>query len=78
MDDGDKKNQIKNIRKKTEDGDLQRHDFVSSSILQSLWVRCRSIFPDVTNGKFMESELRYVFYCGILFWIAYILSQAIR
>jgi len=77
MDDGDKKIQIKNIRKKTEDGDLQGYDTIPSSVLQSLWVRCRSIFPDITNGKFMESELRYVLYCGIILWLAHLVSQAL-
>ncbi|NBO23314.1 hypothetical protein EBU94_08260 [bacterium] len=76
MDDGDKKIQIQNIRKKTENGDLQGHDLVSGSIFQSLWVRCRAIFPDITNGKFMESELRYVLYCGIILWLAHLVSKA--
>jgi len=46
------------------------------SILQSFWVRCRTIFPDITDRKFMESELRVVFYCGIIFWIVYLFSKA--
>ena len=77
MDDGDKKIQNKIFRKKTEDGDLQGHDIVPSTILQSLWVRCRSVLPDITDGKFMESELRYVLYCGVILWIAHLLSKAI-
>lgn len=76
MDEGDKQIQNKIFRKKTESGNLQRHDFVSGSILQSFWVRCRTVFPDITNGKFMESELRYVLYCGVVLWIAHLLSQA--
>ena len=77
MDDGDKKIQKQNIREKTENGDLQGHDLVSGSLLQSVWVRCRTIFPDITNGKFMESELRYVLYCGIILWIAHLVSKII-
>jgi hypothetical protein len=78
MDDGDKQTQKQIFRKETEDGDLQRDDIVPSSFLQSFWIRCRTIFPDITNGKFMESELRYVLYCGVLVWLAYILSQAFK
>ena len=76
MDDGDKKIQNKIFRKKTEDGDLQGYDTIPGSIFQSFWVRCRSILPDITDGKFMESELRYVLYCGVIFWLAYLVSQA--
>lgn len=78
MDDGDK--QIKrNIRRKKEaDNVIQRYESIPSSIFQSFWIRCRSIFPDITNGKFMESELRYVLYCGILFWSLYLLYETIK
>ena len=51
--------------------------FNAGSILQSFWVRCRSILPDITDRKFMECELRLVLYCGIVFWIIYLLSQII-
>jgi hypothetical protein len=78
MEDGDKKIQKQIFRKKTENGDLQGYDAISGSILQSIWVRCRTILPDITNGKFMESELRYVLYCGTILWIAYLVSQAIQ
>lgn len=46
-------------------------------VFQSIWVRCRSIFPDITDRKFMESELRFVLYCGTFLWIVYILSKVI-
>ncbi len=77
MDDGDKKNQKQIFRKKTENRDLQGHDVVPSSIFQSFWVRCRSILPNTTDRKFMESELRLVFYCGIILWFAYLVSKII-
>lgn len=76
MDDGDSKNQKQIFRKEAESGNIQRYDFVPRSILQSIWIRCSSVFPNITDRKFMESELRYVLYCGIIFWIAYLLSQA--
>jgi hypothetical protein len=47
------------------------------TLLQSFWIRCRSIFPDITDRKFMESELRFVLYCGGILWIVYLLSKII-
>ena len=78
MDDGDKQNKRNNIAKKQEDDDVQRLELVPSSVFQCCWVRCRSILPDITDGKFMESELRYVLYCGMFFWIVYLLIQTIK
>ncbi len=78
MDDGDKQNKRNNIAKKQKDDAIQRLELVPSSFLQSFWVRCRSIFPDITDRKFMESELRYVLYCGIFFWMLHILWQTIK
>ena len=46
-------------------------------VFQSIWVRCRSVFPNITDRKFMESELRFVLYCGGIFWALYLLSQII-
>lgn len=46
-------------------------------ILQSFWIRCRSVFPNITDRKFMESELRFVLYCGFIFWALYLLSKII-
>jgi hypothetical protein len=51
--------------------------FNARTIFQSFWVRCRSIFPNITDRKFMESELRLVLYCGGFLWIVYLLSQII-
>lgn len=51
--------------------------FNVSSVLQSFWIRCRSVFPNTTDRKFMEGELRLVLYCGIVFWVIYLLSQII-
>ena len=78
MDDGDKQNKRKILGKKPEVNAIQRHEFVPSTIFQSLWIRCRSILPNITDGKFMESELRYVLYCGIFFWMLHLLWQTIK
>ena len=77
MSEGDKQTKNQIIRKEAEIGNLQGDDALLGSVLQSFWLRCRSILPDVTDGKFMESELRYVLYCGVVIWLAYLLSQAI-
>jgi len=78
MDDGDKQIKRNNITKKQKDDDIQRLEFIPSSFFQSLWIRCRSILPNITDGKFMESELRYVLYCGFFLWIVYLLLQTIK
>jgi hypothetical protein len=54
---------------------LQRYSTNAGSILQSVWVRCRTVFPTATDRKFMESELRFVLYCGIVFWALYLLYE---
>ena len=51
--------------------------FNARVILQSFWIRCRTVFPNITDRKFMESELRLVLYCGAFLWIIYLLSQII-
>ena len=78
MDDGDKQNKRNNIAKKQKDNDIQRLELVPSSVFQSFWIRCRSILPDITDRKFMESELRYVLYCGMFFWIVYLLIETFK
>jgi len=51
--------------------------FNVGTFFQSIWIRCRAIFPNITDRKFMESESRFVFYCGLILWLVYILSQAL-
>ena len=73
MDDG---KQNKNLEE-----NVTRQSFTNifnvGSFFQSIWIRCRSIFPNITDRKFMESELRFVLYCGGIFWIIYLLSKII-
>jgi hypothetical protein len=72
--DGDKSNQeIKKTRTST--SVTERHVSNVGSILQSFWVRCRTIFPNITDRDFMESELRFVLYSGIVFWVLFLLFQ---
>jgi len=51
--------------------------FNGGSFLQPIWVRCGSICSNIVDRKFMESQLRFVFYCGGVFWIIYLLSQIV-
>jgi len=51
--------------------------FNVSVILQSIWIRCGSIFFNIVDRKFMESQLRVVLYCGVFFWSLFLLSKVI-
>jgi hypothetical protein len=73
MADGDKQ---KNVEKNVSRQSLS-NIFNVGIIFQSIWVRCRSVFPNITDRKFMESELRFVLYCGTFLWVIYLLSQVI-
>jgi hypothetical protein len=75
--DGDQENKILKTKGKNTSY-LKRYDVNASAILQSIWVRCRSVFPYCTDGKFMESELRLVLYCGGLFWTLYLVYEAFK
>ena len=77
MDEGDSKNNQQAEKQRKQNNAIQRHGIDVGTVLQSFWVRCRTIFPAATDRKFMESELRFVLYCGIFLWIVYLLSQII-
>jgi hypothetical protein len=46
-------------------------------IFQSIWIRCCSVWSNIVDRKFMESQLRVVLYCGSIFWTLYLLSKII-
>ena len=77
MEDGDKQIEKYLNGKANKNDVIQRHRFDVGFILQSVWIRCRSVFPNITDRKFMESELRFVLYCGGIFWALYLLSKII-
>ena len=77
MDEGDSKNNKQAEKQRKQNNDIQRYGIDAGSILQSVWVRCSSIFFNLKNRKFMEGELRVVFYCGSIFWILYLLSKIV-
>jgi hypothetical protein len=72
MEDGEKQNLEKYISRKHISG-----QFNDGTFFQSFWVRCRSVFFDIVDRKFMESELRFVLYCGAIFWTLFLLSKVI-
>ena len=77
MDEGDSKNNQQAEKQGKQNNAIQRYGVNAGTILQSFWVRCRTIFPYATDRKFMESELRFVLYCGAFLWFIYLLSKIV-
>lgn len=71
-DDSEKQNMEKNVS-----GQSLPNLFNVSIILQSIWIRCRSVFSNVMDRKFVESQLYFVLYCGSIFWILFLLEKII-
>ena len=78
MDEGDSKNNKQAEKQRKQNNALQRYGIDAGSILQSVWVRCRTIFPNITDRKFMESELRFVLYSGVIFWTLYMVYETFK
>ena len=78
MDEGDSKNNKQIKRQKQSSDVIQRHGVDVGTILQSIWIRCRSVFPNTTDGKFMESELRFVLYSGVILWTLYLVYETFK
>ena len=78
MDEGDSKNNQQAEKQGKQNNAVQRYGVNAGSILQSVWVRCRSIFPTATDGQFMESELRFVLYSGFIFWTLYLVYETFK
>ena len=79
MDDGDSTKNNQQIKKQAnKDSAVQGYGIDAGSFLQSVWVRCRSIFPTATDRKFMEGELRFVLYSGVILWTLYLVYQTIK
>jgi hypothetical protein len=78
MDDGDSKNNQQAEKQGKQNNAIQRYGTNAGSILQSFWVRCRTIFPVATDRKFMESELRFVLYSGLVFWTIYLVYETFK
>ena len=78
MDEGDSKNNQQAEKQRKQNNAIQRYGIDAGTILQSLWVRCRTIFPNITDREFMESELRFVLYSGVILWGLYLFYETIK
>lgn len=78
MDEGDSKNNQQAEKQGKQIDVIQRYGINAGTILQSLWIRCRSIFPTATDRQFMESELRFVLYSGAILWTLYLVYQTLN
>ena len=78
MDEGDSKNNQQAEKQGKQNNVIQRYGVNAGTILQSIWVRCRTIFPNITDREFMESELRFVLYSGVVLWGLYMAYEAIK
>jgi hypothetical protein len=77
--DSDSSKDSKQVKSKEEPNQpIQRYGVDVGSILQSFWIRCRSVFPTITNREFMEGELRIVLYSGCILWGLYMAWEIIR
>ena len=78
MDEGDSKNNKQAEKQGKQNNVIQRYGIDAGTILQSVWIRCRTIFPNITDRKFMESELRFVLYSGVIFWTLYLVYETLK
>ena len=78
MDEGDSKNNQQAEKQRKQNNAIQRYGIDAGTVLQSVWIRCRTIFPYATDRKFMESELRFVLYSGIIFWTLYLVYETFK
>ena len=52
--------------------DMVRDD---SSVLQSVRVRHRPVLANPPHWHFVESEFRFVLYCGAILWVIYLIAK---
>ncbi len=78
MDEGDSKNNQQAEKQGKQNNVIQRYGINAGTILQSVWVRCRTIFPNITDRKFMESELHFVLYSGVILWSVYLAYEILK
>jgi len=78
MDEGDSKNNQQAEKQGKQNNVIQRYGVNAGTILQSVWIRCRTIFPNITDREFMESELRFVLYSGVILWGLYLVYETIK
>lgn len=78
MVEGDSKNNQQAEKQGKQIDVIQRYGIDAGTILQSVWIRCRTIFPNITDRKFMEGELRFVLYSGVILWTLYFVYETFK
>lgn len=71
MEDGE---QNKNVERSSE-GECISDSTDDGDVFQSIWIRHSSIFSDLFDRKFMERQLRTIFYIGSFFWILFFITK---
>lgn len=59
---------------KNPNGEPSHLEHDDRSILQSVRVRRNPVLADSANWQFVESELRFVLYCGSVLWAIHLIS----
>ncbi len=62
---------------KDTEGDPSNASTNGRTLLQSIRIRYNSILADIADREFVESELRYVLYSGIVLWLIHLTTVAI-
>jgi hypothetical protein len=47
------------------------------NVFQPIWVRRNTILSCVFDRKFIESQFRFVWYLGSIFWIIFFISKVL-
>ena len=69
--DGESYKKFKTKRKKITI--FERYNIGVMFVFQSIWVRCCPILFTDIDRKYLESQFRFVLYCGSFLWLLYLL-----
>jgi hypothetical protein len=71
MEDDEKNKDVEGISKR-ESFPIGTND---CDVFQSIWIRRNTILFSLFNRRFMEGQLRLVWYLGSIFWIIFLISK---
>jgi hypothetical protein len=74
--DPDSDTQIQTQRDKT--NPLSRYVAYVSDVLSPIWVRCCTIFFNIDNRKYLESQYYYVFHIGSIFYFLFFIAKTYK
>ena len=72
----DNDNKNKNLEKNIS-GKSITTSFNDCAIPESIWIRRYSVWTNILDRKFMESQCYFVLRCGIIFWGLFILEKIV-